>query len=169
MSIKIDLTILLFLLLFCITSQLEIYLILMLFAFLHEIGHLCVGLILKFKLQEMQISPIGMRIEFKPQCEEYNQKIGKANTVAIRRAIVAMAGPITNFLIICITIITMYLNDNLLTSKICITIIYVNFLIALFNLIPIYPLDGGRIMKEIIHIIKGIKKSYNSNYFYSNF
>lgn len=164
MSVKVDLTILLFLLLFCVTSQLEIYLILMLFAFIHEMGHLCMGLILGFKPQEVTISPIGMKIEFKPQWEEYNQKIKKASTVAIKRAIVAAAGPITNFLIICIMMIAMNVNENLLVARTGIIIMYANFLIGLFNLIPIYPLDGGRIVKEIIHIIKGLKKSYTYTY-----
>lgn len=164
MSIKIDLSILVFLLLFCITSQLEIYLILMLFAMIHEIGHLCMGLILGFKPQEVEISPIGMRIAFTPQWEEYNHKIKKGNTVAIKRAIVAAAGPMTNFLIICIMIIAMNINESLLISSMSITIIYANFLIGIFNLIPIYPLDGGRILKEIIHITKGLKKSYTYTY-----
>lgn len=164
MSIKLDLMIIAFLLLFCITSQIEIYLILMLFACIHEMGHLCVGLILGFKAKEIQISPMGMRIEFQPQCQEYNQKIGKGNTLAIKRAMVAIAGPITNFIIIFITTISMYMNENLLTLNLCTTIIYANFLIGFFNLIPIYPLDGGRIIKEILHITKGLKKSYTYTY-----
>lgn len=164
MSIKIDLMIILFLLLFCMTSQIEIYLLLMLFACIHEIGHLCVGLLLGFKPKEIQISPMGMRIEFKPKIEEYNQKIGKANTLAIKRAMIAIAGPMTNFLIILITMIAMYTNENLLISNFCITIIYANFLIGFFNLIPIYPLDGGRIIKEILHINKGLKEAYIHTY-----
>lgn len=164
MSIKIDLTIIIFLLLFCITSQIEIYLILMLFACIHELGHLCAGLLLGFKAKEIQISPIGMRIEFKPQCEEYNKKIKKGNTLTIKRGIVALAGPLTNFIIICIIIIAMKLNETLFLSELCITIIYANFLIAIFNLIPIYPLDGGRIIKEILHMIVGLKKSYTYSY-----
>lgn len=39
-------------------------------------------------------------------------------------------------------------------------IFYANILICVFNLLPIYPLDGGRILKEIISIRSGIKKSY---------
>lgn len=33
-------------------------------------------------------------------------------------------------------------------------------LIGLFNLIPIYPLDGGRIIKNVLHIIEGLQSSY---------
>ena len=39
-------------------------------------------------------------------------------------------------------------------------IVYSNILIAIFNLIPIYPLDGGRIIKNILHIFYGLKKAY---------
>jgi len=38
-------------------------------------------------------------------------------------------------------------------------IIYSNILIAIFNLIPIYPLDGARFLKSLLHIIKGSRKS----------
>ena len=34
-------------------------------------------------------------------------------------------------------------------------IIYANLLIILFNILPIYPLDGGRIVKGILYIAKG--------------
>ena len=39
-------------------------------------------------------------------------------------------------------------------------IMYANILIAMFNLLPIYPLDGGRILKELLHIFFGLRKSY---------
>lgn len=32
-------------------------------------------------------------------------------------------------------------------------IIYANIIIGIFNLIPIYPLDGGRVLKAVLHII----------------
>lgn len=164
MSIKLDLKIILFILLFCFTSQIEMYALLMLFAMIHELGHLCAGLVLGFKLQEMSITPFGMKIEFKPQCEEYNIKVEKATGLTIKRAIIAIAGPLTNFAIICIMVIAMNLNIGVLTSEIATTIIYSNFLIAIFNLIPIYPLDGGRIVKELLHIKFGLQKAHSYSY-----
>lgn len=164
MSIKLDLTILLFILLFCLTSQIEIYILLMLFAMIHEIGHLCIGIILGFKPREIKITPVGMKIQFKPKYEEYNKKTGKGNVLTIKRAIVAMAGPLTNFLIIFIMVIAMNFNSQLLISELSTRIIYSNFLIGIFNLIPIYPLDGGRIIKEILHIKFGLQKVHTYTY-----
>ena len=39
-------------------------------------------------------------------------------------------------------------------------IVYSNILIAFFNLLPIYPLDGGRVLKNMLHIIDGLKNTY---------
>ena len=35
------------------------------------------------------------------------------------------------------------------------TLIYTNILIFLFNMLPIYPLDGGRILKNALHVLIG--------------
>ena len=37
--------------------------------------------------------------------------------------------------------------------------LYSNLLLILFNLLPIYPLDGGRILKGILHILFGKVKA----------
>lgn len=69
--------------------------------------------------------------------------------------IIAIAGPITNILIIIITIfLQKYINQIIYNQ-----IIYTNVLIAIFNLLPIYPLDGGRLLKSLIYISKGNIKS----------
>ena len=154
MSIKIDLMIAFFIIFFCITSQIEIYLILLFFAIFHEIGHLIVGLFLGFKPKEIQINIAGVRVEFKPKIEEYNKRILKGSSLSLKRAIIAMAGPITNFLIIAIMQIISIINPKFVISSIGINMIYANFLIGIFNLIPIYPLDGGRILKEFLYIFK---------------
>ena len=154
MSIKIDLMIAFFIILFCLTSQIEIYLILLLFAVIHEIGHLIAGIFLGFKPKEIQINIAGVRVEFKPKIEEYNKRILKGSNLSLKRAIIVMSGPITNFLIIAIMQIISIMNPKFVISSIGINMIYANFLIGIFNLIPIYPLDGGRILKEFLYIFK---------------
>ena len=48
-----------------------------------------------------------------------------------------------------LAIIFSYINCNLINKQ---DAVYSNILILLFNLLPIYPLDGGRILKYILHI-----------------
>ena len=154
MRFRIDLKIFLFIILFCISKQIEIYIIMIIFAFLHEIGHLIAGLILRLKPEKIEIIPVGLTVSFKVDIEGINKKKGNGNMFVIKEIIVAIAGPIVNLLIFIITLLNeekTYLNN---------LIMYSNLLIFIFNLIPIYPLDGGRILKGILHIIFGKRTSY---------
>lgn len=153
MRFRIDLKIFIFLILFYFTKQIEIYAMIMIFAIIHELGHLLAGLLMGMKPEKIEIMPFGVSISFKINAKEYNKKIKKGNVLEIKKIIVALAGPITNFIII---LITSNLKINLIKSLL---IIYTNFLIMIFNLLPIYPLDGGRILKGILHIIFGKRKS----------
>ena len=153
MRFRIDLKIFIFLILFYITKQIEIYAMIMIFAIIHELGHLLAGLLMGMKPEKIEIMPFGVSISFKINAKEYNKKIKKGNVLEIKKIIVALAGPITNFIII---LIACNLKINLIKSLL---IIYTNFLIMIFNLLPIYPLDGGRILKGILHIICGKRKS----------
>lgn len=167
MRLKIDLKIFLFLLLFLITSQFEIYIIVMIFAVIHEIGHLITGILLKFKVEEMQLTPMGISLGFKIETKEYNKKIKKGNRLNIKKAIIAIAGPVINLIIICILMIVNYFFPNFLDIYVYQICIYSNLIIAIFNLIPIYPMDGGRIIYEMLKIFKGYKKAYKLTYLMS--
>lgn len=153
MRFRIDLKIFIFLILFYFTKQIEIYAMIMIFAIIHELGHLLAGILMGMKPEKIEIMPFGVTISFKINVKEYNRKIKKGNVFEIKKIIVALAGPITNFIII---LITSNLKIDLITSML---IIYTNFLIMIFNLLPIYPLDGGRILKGILHIVLGKRKS----------
>lgn len=153
MRFRIDLKIFIFLILFYFTKQIEMYAMIMIFAIIHELGHLLAGLLMGMKPEKIEIMPFGVSISFKINVKEYNRKIKRGNIFEIKKIIVALAGPITNFIIILITS-----NSKLDLIK-SILIIYTNFLIMIFNLLPIYPLDGGRILKGILHIVLGKRKS----------
>ena len=158
MRFRIDLKIFIFLIIFYFTKQIEIYAMIMLFALIHELGHLLAGILMGMKQEKIELMPFGVSISFKIKVEEYNKKIKKGNMLEIKKILVALAGALTNFIII---IIASNINIDLFKALI---IIYTNFLIMIFNLLPIYPLDGGRILKGILHINFGIQKSE----FYTN-
>ena len=153
MKFRIDLKIFIFLILFYFTKQIELYAMIMIFAIVHELGHLLAGLLMGMKPEKIEIMPFGVAISFKINVKEYNKKIKRGNALEIKKIIVALAGPITNFIII---LITYNLNLDLIKSML---VIYTNFLIMIFNLLPIYPLDGGRVLNGILHIIFGKRKS----------
>lgn len=165
MSLKIDLKIFLFVFLFLITSQIEMYIILMIFAIVHELGHLIAGLILRFKPEEIRLTPVGLQIRFKADYQKESLKNNKE--IEIKRAIVAFAGPLTNLLISTFVLIMCKFNSHLQNLYIIQIVVYANFLIAMFNLIPIYPMDGGRFLNEVLKIFIGNKKAYKITYFVS--
>ena len=153
MRFRIDLKIFLFLILFYFTKQIKIYSMIMIFAFIHELGHLIAGLLLKMKPEKLEIMPFGITISFKINTKDYNKRIKNGNLLEIKKIMVALAGALTNLIII---IIAMNLNLDIINGLI---IIYTNTLLMVFNLLPIFPLDGGRIVKGILYIIFGKRKS----------
>lgn len=160
MYIKLDLKIFLFGLIFLATNSLQIYTILMIFALIHEMSHLLMGVALGYKPETITIMPYGFKLNFRVNSYEYNTKILKGNLVSIKKLVIALAGPMSNLIMA-----TMFYLIMIKTGKTQIlnieveNIIYGNLLIMIFNLIPIYPLDGAKIMKEILHLIFGNQKS----------
>ena len=153
MKFKIDLKIFIFLFIFLLTRQIEVYATIMFFAIIHELGHLFAGLLLGMKPEKIEIKPYGISVSFKIFYDDYNKKIRKGNLLEIKKIIVALAGPITNFII---TLIIWNLEIGVFNKLL---IIYSNILLILFNFLPIYPLDGGRIIKGLLHITFGKRKS----------
>ena len=153
MILRIDLKIFLILILFYFTNQIEIYTLIMIFAIIHELSHLFAGLVLKMKIKQITLMPVGLSIEFKIPYEDLNIKILKSNKLELKKILIAIAGPLINIIII---FMSLFLKIKLELKYL---IIYSNLLIAVFNLLPLYPLDGGRILKSVICLIKGKRKA----------
>ena len=153
MKIRIDLKIFIFLIIFYFTHQIKIYIIIMFFSFLHELGHIIVGVILKMKIEKIEMLPCGFSSSFQANLKDYEYKIKNANLLTLKKIIIALAGPILSLTLV---IIFTYVNIPYITKQ---DAIYSNLLISIFNLIPLYPLDGGRIIKGILHIEFGKDKS----------
>lgn len=148
MRIRINLQIFIFAIIFYLTKQIRIYTILMIFAFIHELGHLLAGILMGLKAKGIDIMPFGVSINF----EDYSNKY------IAKRIIIAMAGPLVNIIIVILGIYNNWEEE----------IIYSNILIGLFNLIPLYPLDGGRILKYIIQLATNAKEAEMITYKLSN-
>jgi len=148
LRIRLNLNIFIFLIIFYFTNQIELYVILIIFALIHEVAHIVVGMLYGLKPKTLKITPFGVSIYF----EKY-KKNGKT-VLEKQKILIALAGPIINILI---AIIIMFLPSNIFVHISQENLIYANLLLAAFNLIPIYPLDGGRILKSML-ILKNIDK-----------
>ena len=124
-----------------VTGYFKPFLFMLLYLIIHELGHIIVGYILGFKVIKINVYPCGLLTTF-------NIKI---NDPIIKDLLVALSGPL--FQIILNIIIKKYYNIHL-------------FLI-IFNLLPIYPLDGSKIASDILYILFPYKISNNVLFYIS--
>lgn len=120
---------------------------------LHEFGHALSARKYGVKTLDILISPIGglARLERLPE-------------KPIQELIVAIAGPLVNVVIGALIFIVMYviyqdfsflsIQDNVDTlsnpKSFFGLLIYTNAVLFLFNLIPAFPMDGGRILRALL-------------------
>ncbi len=155
MVLKIDLKIFIFFVLFYLTKQIKLYATIMILCIIHELGHVIMGIIMGFKIEKIEIMPLGLSVSFKINTDDYNKKIKRGNVLQLKKIAIAAAGPLTNLLILIIVLNT-NINLKIVSNEV---LAYANILMILFNLLPIYPLDGGRILKSLIYIFEGSIKS----------
>ena len=137
MKIKIDFKV--FLLIFCylITNKIRSFSILFVFILIHELAHLLTGILLGLKPKKISFTVAGFSIEF----EERNIKnyLLKSKRRIKNNIIIDLGGPAIN-LIFALVFFFIKIPD----------FVYANLIIFLINILPIVPLDGGRILKNIL-------------------
>lgn len=142
LTIIINVQIFAIILIFIITNQVKIYSILMLFALLHEITHMMTGIMLKLKPRELKINPFGISVRF----EAYDKS-------ELKKILIAISGPALNI------VLAVIFNILKMETETQYLIVYANVILGIFNLLPIYPLDGGRIMKSILKMKYGWERA----------
>ncbi len=130
------------------TKNFQITLLIYIVAMIHELFHLMMAYRLKIKIKGISILPFGISLKIK------DNRIGNP----IHEILIAIAGPFSNLLMLTIALILksyFHLNSDNMSF-----FILANILIGLINIVPILPLDGGRVLKSIFTIKIGFIKSF---------
>ncbi len=118
---------------YAVTGQIFIFVICTLTAVVHELGHSFVSANLGYRLNKITLMPFGAVV------------VGNIDGLSFKdQTKIALAGPIINLLISLFFIATWWIYPNLYAYTD--VVVYANLSMALVNLLPIYPLDGGRVM-----------------------
>lgn len=143
------------------------YTIILFFSLLvHELAHVWMGNKLGYKSEYIYLSIINGAAKIDEKFLEKNKDVIK----------ISIAGPLSNLIltILSFLIFTLFHSINSINGTET-PIVYdfivkfsvVNFLLFITNLIPIIPLDGGRISKSIFSIIFGNEKGKFINAIFS--
>ncbi len=119
------------------------------FIFLHELAHYYTAFVLGFKGYDIEVSPLGTRLNLK-ELEEASLE---------EDIIISIAGPVLN-IILAVLFYVLFKNYD---YDILYRITEVNFVLAIFNLLPALPLDGGRLFRDIL----SCKLTYRKATYYS--
>lgn len=113
-------------------GNLKYFLIYALVVSMHEMAHFFVSKKLGYKLSKMYIMPYGVCLNYKDNAFAENDEI-----------YIALAGPLFNYLmcIICVCLWWLFPESYYYLDYFC----FCNLILGSFNLIPCFPLDGGRV------------------------
>ncbi|MBY0014635.1 M50 family metallopeptidase [Paenibacillus typhae] len=120
-----------------ITGQFLELLTLFMIVFIHEMGHVCAALLNGVTVKSVQLLPFGGVAVIEDH--------GRLN--AGREIAIALAGPLQNGIMILIALLLQQLGGS---SAFLAYFIQANAIIALFNLLPVLPLDGGKIVQAAL-------------------
>lgn len=108
----------------------------------HELGHMLVAWLLGVKVKRCVIMPYGGEIELE----------GGYALSPHKQLLISLGGPVATF---CFMLMASFL-DPILAKQ----LIKIQMILLLINLIPVWPLDGGRIVFSLILIFSKKVKMY---------
>ncbi len=129
------------------TGHFREFLVLFFIILIHELGHAFAALFFKWRLVKVELLPFGGVAEM----DEYG------NRPYHEEIIVTLAGPLQHVWMISLGMFCLYngLGDPYTLDL----LISMNWMILLFNLLPIWPLDGGKLLFLFITLFSPYKKA----------
>jgi len=126
-------------LMFVLIGRFKFLICFMVLILVHELGHIIISLMFKWRVDKIIVLPFG-------GITKYNEII---NRPLIEEFLVAISG-------IIIQLIFYKLVSNYIDYKF---FSFINYFIIIFNLLPIYPLDGSKILNVLFNKITNFKNS----------
>lgn len=133
-------------------SLMGVWFILALFGcvLLHELGHAIAGMRYGITTKNILLLPIGGVANMEKMPEKPGQEL-----------VVALAGPAVNIIIMGILLVYFQfsggfpgsaeeVNGQITSNNFLFNLLVVNGFLALFNLIPAFPMDGGRVLRALL-------------------
>ena len=123
-------------LIFIFLGYFNLYLCFFIVLIVHESGHILFSLIFKWKIKQIIFMPLGLLLKFEDNLNKH----------LIEEFIISIMGIFFQLIFI------LFIHNN--------KIIIVSNIILLFNIIPVYPLDGSKILNILLNKITNFKNSY---------
>lgn len=115
---------------------------------LHELAHFLISKKLGYKLNNLYIMPYGICLNYKDSAIEGSDEI-----------LIALAGPFINILLCFISVALWWLFPE--TYYYLDYFCFCNLVLGVFNLVPCFPLDGGRVLVSLLSKKIDREKAYN--------
>jgi Zn-dependent protease len=131
---------------------------------LHETGHIIAAQVRRIPLRAIVLLPIG-GLPFRDGTEAHRAPVAKDEVLF------ALAGPLTSLLagaIAAAAVFTLKPDVHLLVKPyisaehILKSVVWVNLLLGAINLAPVYPLDGGRLLRLLLMNDRGGRGDYRA-------
>ena len=113
---------------------------------LHELGHCLVALHYRIPIHRILLLPIGGMAQF-----------GKIPRNPIKELLITIAGPAVNFAIVALLYsfmgwpeTTFLFGSHYDLYGLLVFVLLFNLIMGTFNLLPIFPMDGGRILRALL-------------------
>lgn len=131
---------------YALTGRIFIFVIYTLSAVIHEIGHSVVAANAGYKLNKITLMPFGAVVK------------GNIDGLNVKDEImIAIAGPFTNLLIGLLFVASWWIFPE--SYAFTDVVAQANFSLAIVNFLPVFPLDGGRVLWAVLRGWFGVKKA----------